>query len=287
VDSNFSVPMKIEYELNVNEPFLRVSVTGSAPSATVIMVNLPTVNVSDTVIYGTPYHWEFRYPLYPFGEGQTFYPTHNFIIAANHQTQNYSLAVYQGGEIGAWTLTDNTLSGILFRNSPGSACQDYGAEGTDFAEHRIHYAIRVPSSLSSPATGQPLLESLAFQTPLISLVLNSSSNSSNPFPSQFSLAQASPGAIITAAKAKTVNPESQMIFRVYQPTNAPLNVQLNVTATLAANASASIVTALESAFVSSYFETSYHFLPQQPLTPQPGLSVNFSADYAITTVLIG
>jgi len=217
------------------------------------------------MIHGTPYHYDLKYPFKTFGSNSDFnsvmQPAHQFVIPLDYNpkdhSKNYLMGIYHGGDIQGWTnYGNNTLLGVLGRNTPGTGCFNYGAEGTDPGEHIINYAIRIPSKLASPHTAQPLKESLQYQSPLISFPLTSFHSNQNipssSFPTSFSMASIlSPSsAIITAAKSKTSDP-SQIIFRIYKADNTPSTIEMMIGGALVKQPSASIVTALETPYESS------------------------------------
>lgn len=230
------------YSLVYGEPFLRIAVTGAAPSKYSVMVKVPFPSDVAKLTYGTPYHWDARAPRNYLGwptadtkdvEGMTFEPTHEFVIPMDAD-DNYLAAIYHASTPG-WAIdSKGALLGCILRNTPGT---QQAAWGTDSDSHTASLAIRVPGKpdtadqLLSPAVGcnpgGPLGEALQFNNPLVGSVVPATS--SNELPSTMSIASTSdPTAVITAAKAGTVN-ETDLILRLYQPTNSPLEgVQINM-----------------------------------------------------------
>jgi len=95
--------------------------------------------------------------------------------------------------------------------------------GSDPGEHTAAYALRVPSGVTEPETGAQLREALGFNTPLLTAI----GPASGDLPDSFLLASATPEqAIITAAKAGTADP-TELLLRIYQPSNAPLSTTVN------------------------------------------------------------
>jgi len=221
---SFQETYTLDYYLVVGEPFVRMTVTGAAPTGTSVMVRFPLKEEIDAIEQGTPYHWDHKVP-YPFGTNSdfntTFEATHDFVIATARGTPR--AAIYHG-DVPAWTVDRQALVGCILRNTFTVTWVE-GSEYSDPSSHAIDYALRVPSGMQSPATGTPLKEARMYNTPLRGLLVGPSSGR---FPQRFSLASAaSPKqgagqpAILTAAKVGTANP-SDLILRVYQPTNGPL-----------------------------------------------------------------
>jgi len=267
---------QIEYSLSVGEPYLRVTVNSLAPSSTVVLLNLKIANGTiNQIVYGTPYHWEYRDANQTFGSenGPVFVPTHNFVTTTNNNS-TYSAVVYHGGDVGSWFAGDSNLVGAFWRNTPNLPCQGYGAEGTDPYAHTLRYALRVPGSLQAPATGQPLQESLGFSTPVFGLLATADSQSQQTlFPSSFTLAsiQSPSSAIFTTAKGKTTQ-LNQLVLRVYQPTNNPQTI--NVTISPGIFNSSMLVTALEDPIGGT-------------TTWAPNsMSFTYTAQYALSSVLL-
>jgi alpha-mannosidase len=209
-------PFQKEYQLVAGEPFLRMISTGSAAPGTSVMVHFPLEAPIDSLIHGTPYHWDRKLPerAGPF----TFEATHGFLVPQFNGRAR--VAIFHAG-VPAWAVRrDGLVIGALWRNANKEHCDLYGAEGTDTHEVAVSYAIRIPSGVRGPRSGGELREALAFETPLLA----AAGRPSGHLPRRFSLASARPGsAILTAAKAGTED-ASALILRVYQPTNTPLRV---------------------------------------------------------------
>jgi len=90
--------------------------------------------------------------------------------------------------------------------------------------HSVQYAIRIPTGIEDPATGQLLRESRSYNTPLIALLKPVASNVPGL---QVSLASVNAPSMITAAKAGSFDPTA-VVLRVYNPTNKPLPITLRV-----------------------------------------------------------
>jgi alpha-mannosidase len=206
-----------EYQLVAGEPFLRMLSTGAASEGTSVMVHFPLAGPVDELIHGTAYHWASKQPERA-GGGLTFEATHDFVVP-RFRGQARS-AVFHAG-VPAWAATrDGVVIGALWRNARREQCDFYGAEGTDPSEHVVSYALRTPGGVTAPQTGDQLREALAFSTPLLAVA----ARPRGALPRCFSLASASPRrAIVTVAKAGTTDP-SELVLRIYQPTNAPLRV---------------------------------------------------------------
>lgn len=120
----------------------------------------------------------------------------------------------------AWAFDANgALIGCLLRNTPGDGSQ--GAVGSDPAPHTQHYALRVPTGLGAPETGQPLQEALGFHTPLLAARMPDGEQYdgmlTEPQAALAALPAGSP-AVLTAAKPGSYDPTS-LVLRLYQPTN--------------------------------------------------------------------
>ena len=114
------------YSLVYGEPFLRIAVTGAAPSEYSVMVKVPFPSKVAQLTYGTPYHWDTRAPRNYLGwptaetknvEGMTFEPTHEFVIRLDAD-DNYLAAIYHASTPG-WAIDSNgALLGCILRNTP-------------------------------------------------------------------------------------------------------------------------------------------------------------------------
>ena len=254
-----------DYILVANEPMLRMRSEGAAPMLPAgayrgcsVVVQFPLPFPIDTLVRGTPYHWTAQMPEVYWND-QTFLATHNFVIP---QAQGVSLAAIYHADVPAWGISyqwngtsfdtnNGVLYGCLWRNGDGhyfnwvsDTPTPLDKLGTDPQRHVREYAIRVPSTLGTPESGGPLQEALAFDAPLQALTAVPWTQS---LPETVSLASSSnAAAIISAAKMGTVDP-SQLVLRIYQPTNAQLATTITVASEIAVN-DAVVVTALEQPF---------------------------------------
>jgi alpha-mannosidase len=241
VDNN-TIDFTTNYTLIAGEPFLRIKITGTAPSGYSVMAKFSFASQISTLTYGTPYHWDTRGPRNYIGfptasetnvEGMTFEPTHEFVIPTDSDG-NYLAAIYHASTPG-WAIdSTGALLGCILRNTPGGG---NAISGTDSGTHTASLALRVAgkpdtaTQLLSPAVGcnpgGPLGEALQFNNPLVGCVVPATS--SVELLNTMSIAATSdPTAVITAAKAGTLNP-SDLILRVYQPTNSPmLGLEVNM-----------------------------------------------------------
>ena len=239
---------EMEYALVAGEPFLRVHASGAAPAGTSVMVQVPLADPVDTLVHGTPTHWD-RKRLARARWGVSVEATHDFVVASGDGVPR--AAILHGG-VPAWAATpDGVLRGVLWRNVRVERCDFYGALGSDACTHALDYALRVPTGIAPPESGAQLRESLALQSPLLAQL----ASGPGPLPSRWSLAAVAPEpALLTVAKEATANP-ADLVLRIYQPTNAPLPVE--VTTSAAARAPAGRVlrvqanTALETPLASS------------------------------------
>jgi alpha-mannosidase len=212
-------PFETIYTLVAGEPFLRMHATGAAPTKTSVMVHFPLAGQLDALVHGTPYHWD-RKSLERAPWGVSFEATHDFLVA--ELAGSPQAAIYHSG-VPAWAARhDGLLIGTLWRNAHIEQCDFFGGIGSDADAHSVDYALRVPTGIAPPESGQALREALSFATPLFARVVGRS----GLLPPEQSLASASPPtAILTAAKSATAAPQA-LVLRVYQPTNAPLEVEL-------------------------------------------------------------
>ncbi len=273
-----------QYTLQAGEPLLRMTTTGSAPSNTTVTVGFPFSDAIDTMVHGTPYHWDYK-PTKDYRTGATgfnsiFQATHDFVVP---QVGGNNLgAVYHGltrpvtdpvtpGVPVAWAVDDKTLLGVVLRNTSGDC--NAGATGSDDGVYSVSYAFRIPGDLpqgnQAASSGTLLQEARQYNTPLIGRLVQSQQGS---YPTTFSLASVvqPASAMLTAAKDGTANPE-ELILRIYQPTNTEQNVQLKLASALEGKP-VRVVTALEA-----------------PITDGATTSglTGISAPRAITTVAIG
>ncbi|HEX6375320.1 MAG TPA: hypothetical protein VFZ91_06330 [Allosphingosinicella sp.] len=240
-----------EIALVVNEPFLRITITGAAPPYYSVMTGHTLLAAPATIDHGTAGHWTRVQPSDAFWDPPVFRATHNYLLprgaAPDRQARGPILcAVFHGG-MPAWAIdADGSLIGCLLRNTPTD--DGLGASGHDYGTHTQTYALRVASGLSEPETGQPLREALGFNTPILATTIPSP-QAGAPLAS-FSLASlpADSPAVLTVAKPGSYHPGS-LILRVYQPTNAPGSSPFSVRVTLGGPAagSAQLVNAAEGA----------------------------------------
>jgi len=211
-----------EYQLVAGEPFLRMISTGSVASGTSVMVHFPLAGRIDNLVHGTAYHWDQKQPER--ARPLTFEATHDFLVPQSHGVAR--AAIFHPG-VAAWAVRrDGLLVGALWRNANREQCDFEGAEGTDTHEVAVSYALRVPTGVTGPRTGQQLREALAFATPLLA----AAGQPAGDLPRHLSLASAAPkSAILTAAKAGTAD-DAALVLRIYQPTNAPLRVVIRTAA---------------------------------------------------------
>ena len=102
VGSATTIAYEICYSLCANEPFLRMEVTGAAPSGYSVMLRFPLASASQpdgaaiqSLTYGTPYHWDTRQPRNYFDsdsqpkvEQICFEPTHDFAGGFRHGSEH-------------------------------------------------------------------------------------------------------------------------------------------------------------------------------------------------------
>lgn len=288
----------LEYTLVAGEPFLRMSITGAAPLTAnglptgaqpgsgnpySVMVQFPFADPAtgklvpiDAMPHGTTYHWQSELPV-AYWHGPTFMATHDFLLP--EANSSYLAAMFHAS-IPAWAIDPSgALIGCVFRNTP-SGGNNLGAIGSDTGTHAHHYAIRMPSGVQDASTGAQLYESLRFQTPLLGEYINVPMDFYPPelsFPATFSLASIKDGnAIITAAKSAEASP-SDLVLRIYQPTNAP--VEVTVSLGVNTRAPKSTLSALEI----TALETDISGAQSISVTNN---AFTFNAKYALATLLI-
>jgi len=239
----------IQYSLAANEPFIRVSVIGSAADFTTVLSATKFNDIIDTYEHGTPYHWDYKSP-FPYGKQNdfkvTFEAAHDFVLVKN--SAGSVLGAIYLNSTPAWGVSEDntTLYGVILRNSP-NGCGSKGATGHDADTHTVTFAIRTPSQLLTAVSGQPLQEARAFHTPLI--VKYVPNFSATTLPQTFSLASiVSPkSGIITVAKLGEYDGNS-VFFRVYIPDNAPTPITISLSSIFSASKyDALITTSLEEA----------------------------------------
>ena len=230
-----------DYILCAGEPFLRMTTTGAAPSYTSVMAEFPLASAVTAITHGTLYHWTDVQPLSGFWEPPVFQPTQDFLLPRN--AKGTTMAAVYHAAMPAWAFdAKGALIGCLLRNTPGN--KGHGATGSDPAPHTQHYALRVPTGLGTPETGQPLQEALGFHTPLVAAALPNSYQYPGMLTATHASLAALPAgspAVLTVAKPGSYDPTS-LVLRLYQPTNTAQTV----TVTLANKPSAAtLVTATE------------------------------------------
>jgi alpha-mannosidase len=266
----------VQYQLYATDTALRISVTGAAPQGYSVMVRFPFTGTAASLTYGTTAHWDTQAPrnyfVGPMPSGVeliTFEPTHEYVCALD--SSNNALGAIYHYATPAWGIdSSGALLGCLLRNVPGgqnAACAD------DPGTYTVTYAVALPGAPSM------LGAALDINNPLVAVGV--------PFPSgglpaSMSIASTDGGALITAAKAGTVNP-SQLILRFHQPTNAPMN---GVTVTLDATIAAGYQDATGSLTASSVNAL------EQPSPLDLGITatsntVQLNLQYAITTLALG
>ncbi|MGE6757352.1 hypothetical protein ACQKGO_04995 [Corallococcus interemptor] len=157
----------LEYSLVVGERFLRMKLTGAAPSGKSVAVAFPMVDPNGTapttLSYGTPHYQQDVLPV-PNWPGPTFVATHDYVIPCLQQGSQPVGGIYHQG-IPAWTL-DGTgvLLGVVLRNTPAGG---RGASGSDNGWHEQEYVVAPPVSVhGTPVLGTPLKDALSVTTPL-------------------------------------------------------------------------------------------------------------------------
>jgi len=270
----------------IGEPFLRMITTAAAPNPYSVFVRFPFRMTVDTMIHGTPYHWDAKpaQPIYNTYKGWVppiFEATHHFVIAAAAGTP---LGAIYHAHAPAWAVNeDNSLLGCVLRNPTASGHNTIPAAPGDPDSHRVEYALGVPAVVGAPESGAPLRVSLAYQTPLIAQIAGGGTVNTAPrLPDRYSLAVAAqPQAIVTAAKAGTVPGETagKLVLRVYQPTNTTLPVTLTLTPALGEQLTARGISVLETPLDPE----KQHALDIKIADDQ----ITFTAHRALTTLAIG
>lgn len=233
-----------EYALHAGEPFLRMTTTGAAPAGTSVMTAFPLARPVTGLTHGTGYHWTVVQPMSGFWGPPTFQATHDFVMPYADNGDVLAAAYHAG--MPAWAFdASGALIACLLRNTPYG---DHGAAGSDPAPHTQHYALRVPTGLAAPQSGQPLREAQGFHTPLLAALLPAGNFYPGMLDAGSSSLAAPPDdspAILTVAKPGSYDPTS-LVLRVYQPTNVALSVDIALPASPTA---ATLVTAAETAWV--------------------------------------
>jgi hypothetical protein len=223
------------FMLNSNEPFLRISVTGSAPPETAVFTAITFAEEIEWVSFGTTYHWEVKRPATfgPTSDTQQLSPafdaTHDFVMPIGSAG---ALAALYHESVGSWGAPPGSvLWGALMRSNAVDSppCQDQGANGLDFATHTLNYALRVPTGLTTAETGQARREAEAFNSPPFVLP------GSGPGPAKataFSLLSVVSGPVqVTAAKPCVWEPTA-LVLRLYNPTLKPVTAVLSLASLL-------------------------------------------------------
>eukprot|EP01128_Nolandella_sp_AFSM9_P007690 TRINITY_DN4291_c0_g1_i1.p1 TRINITY_DN4291_c0_g1~~TRINITY_DN4291_c0_g1_i1.p1 ORF type:complete len:821 (+),score=113.42 TRINITY_DN4291_c0_g1_i1:743-3205(+) len=260
----------LTYSLSATEAFLRMSLEGVALPSSSVLTSFSFAESISHYTHGTPTHWDRKEP-FAFGRQSDFLvtmeATHDFLIPES-AGGDLLAAIYHPASP-SWGVIDQSLYGVLLRDSPGGAgCPGYGADGTDQASHLINYAIRVPSGLTSPSTGMPQREARAYHTPL--LVATGHAGPST----HYSLAKVTGNDMVflTAAKRGSFDP-TQAVFRIYNPTNKNVSVSITFPKSLLnATTRVSLATALER--------------PLKTLTSVHEHTLTISLANAVTTVML-
>jgi len=233
--------IRTQYKIKYDSKLVEIQALGNTENETPvtyksIFVKFPLPSVTgDTIItYGTPYHWitEESTPCWkPFTDDcPVFAPSHNFFLAqkANGKTPLHTfLALYHKG-VPAFSFYDQSVYGCLWRRVKDGSWYDTEMVPLDATPTLAEYAIRIPDEeILTPAGGTPLKESLEYQKPVTAELVPEKETPSRLPSDSFSLAEAASPAIITAAKPGTHDPYS-LVFRVYNPTNAPLDVDIKL-----------------------------------------------------------
>jgi len=233
---------QLTYALHASEPFMRISLTGSAANFTTVFTNFNFAENIANYDHGTTYHWDNKEP-FPYGLQNDFKVTieaaHDFFIP---KANGNALAAIYHNSTPSWGVLQNSVVGALLRNSP-SNCAGKGAAGHDAGSYTVHYAIRVPTALAGAETGQPLREALSFNTRVEAMTVDHPDFAT--VPSSFSLASVTPAsAILTVAKPGEYKADST-VFRVYQASNKPTPVVVSLSSKYKSTDKVQAVTSLE------------------------------------------
>lgn len=271
-------PWTITYQLYATDTALRITVNGAAPNASSVMWRFGFASPATSLTYGTTSHWDTQSPRTffewdpPTGvDVMTFEPTHEYVGV--NGSSGLLGSIYHYATPG-WAIDGGgAVIGCLLRNTPGT---QNGAHGIDPDAHTVSFAVGLPAGGPAPM----LATALDINNPLGAVAIPATTT--GQLPSSMSIASTNDAtALLTVAKMGTVN-ASQMILRLYQPTNAALSsVEVTLDSTIAAmvqsggSIAASAVTALE-----------------QPSGVNLNLSttattVTLDLPYAITTIALG
>lgn len=282
----------IDYEVVTGEPFVRITVTGSAPfdpneaSGYSVAVRIPFNDQSGRstpvrgVIRGTPYHWHDKLPV-NYWIPPTFQATHRFVVPTDGSAP---LGAIYHSDVPAWAIDETgAMIGCILRNAPGNGYR--GATGSDHGVHSRSYLLRGPAEILDPATPGLLTDALSATTPLVGAYVNVPTTGAGEdervscrLPASFSVASVTSGnAIIMAVKEGHYDPDTT-ILRVYQPSNRPAQVTVTldgyIQATGVASPNVRLVTALEQPVDDS-----------EPISVVDG-NVTFIARRALTTLAV-
>ena len=287
--NNQQVNFTLTYSLIVDEEYLRMSTTGTAPRGYSVMMAFTFAEQTAQLTHGTAYHYETGSPRQYWTtpghdcsstqELMTFEATHGFVIPLD-ENGNRQGAIYHESTP-AWAIAEGAILGCILRNVPNP---NYNAAwGSDNATHSANYALRIPGTLQGPEVGGelggPLRESLQFNNPPTAVPLPAEQNSPSLPNSMSIISTSEPKAVVTALKMGTFN-ESNLIVRTYQPTNQPLDVELTL--------DSSIATMFQSGGVVTAEETSALeiFDLNAPNLPTHGNTISVAATYALTTISV-
>jgi alpha-mannosidase len=182
-----------------------------------VLAAFPLAAPVDALVHGTPNHWTAS-------QGQAVWPrpvfraTHRFVLP---RAGGRTLAAIYHPEVPAWTWDDaGTLLGCVHRNVSGFPLLN----DEPSSAQTVRYALRVPSGLGAPFTGQPLAESLACaQPPMAARSAVGAAVSAG-----WSLAEVTGGTgFILAAKRGDVAPGT-LVLRLYQPTNGVETLEITL-----------------------------------------------------------
>lgn len=234
----------VEYVLNLQEPLVRVCVTGNAPGkdatgslwtdgiGTSVVTSWSLANAPASVPamkYGTANHWNDE-NFTAYWPGVVFRSTHDYltVIDSTDKTGNPLGAIYHEG-MRAWGYENGQLMGILLRNTSCNAGR--GAKNSDHNSHTQNFAFRLPG-VGDPSGGQPLQESIQFQQALQSARVKGTNSDITQMQPTGYLASISGSAVIRMARtqvgsggvATNPNPGAaptpfRFVLRIYQPSN--------------------------------------------------------------------